>query len=112
MAKAIKEIQSKLNQIDLIIETRDARLPLSSINPKFEKLIQTHSNNRDQEREQEYDQGNDQRRTINLNGFWGESSSLLEIRKRTILLTLCEATLEGFTVIVITITRKSCARFS
>ncbi|EGG08505.1 uncharacterized protein MELLADRAFT_84686 [Melampsora larici-populina 98AG31] len=64
MAKAIKEIQSKLNQIDLIIETRDARLPLSSINPKFEKLIQTHSNNRDQEREQEYDQGNDQRRTI------------------------------------------------
>lgn len=39
MAKAKKLIQENLKMVDMIIEIRDARIPLSSANPDFEKLI-------------------------------------------------------------------------
>ncbi|KAJ2588041.1 Mitochondrial GTPase 1 [Coemansia sp. RSA 1722] len=39
MAKGIKQMQDQLRAVDLIVETRDARIPLSSINPQFERII-------------------------------------------------------------------------
>lgn len=39
MAKGLRLMQEKLSTIDLLIEARDARIPLSSINPKFEELL-------------------------------------------------------------------------
>ncbi|KAJ1951115.1 Mitochondrial GTPase 1 [Linderina macrospora] len=39
MAKGVKQIRDELRAVDLVVETRDARIPLSSINPQFEKLI-------------------------------------------------------------------------
>ena len=39
MAKAKKELDSKIKLVDLIIELRDARIPLSSANPLFSDLI-------------------------------------------------------------------------
>ncbi|KAI0243520.1 Mitochondrial GTPase 1 [Massospora cicadina] len=41
MAKGLRLMQEKLSSIDLLVETRDARIPLSSINPKFEELLAT-----------------------------------------------------------------------
>ncbi|GAA5891727.1 hypothetical protein JCM5296_001844 [Sporobolomyces johnsonii] len=42
MQRALREIQSMVqsHELDLIIETRDARMPLSSINPAFERLLE------------------------------------------------------------------------
>jgi hypothetical protein len=42
MHRAMREITelTQSHSLDLIIETRDARLPLSSINPAFERLLQ------------------------------------------------------------------------
>ncbi|GAA5918592.1 hypothetical protein JCM1841_002264 [Sporobolomyces salmonicolor] len=42
MQRALREIQSMVrsHELDLIIETRDARMPLSSINPVFERLLE------------------------------------------------------------------------
>ena len=39
MAKAIREIKEKMNMADLIIELRDARIPLSSANPKGDEIV-------------------------------------------------------------------------
>jgi ribosome biogenesis GTP-binding protein YlqF len=39
MAKGLRVISERLNSVDLIIEVRDARIPLSSINPNFEATI-------------------------------------------------------------------------
>ncbi len=39
MAKAIREIKEKINMADLIIELRDARIPLSSANPKVDEIV-------------------------------------------------------------------------
>ncbi|KAK4050531.1 Mitochondrial GTPase 1 [Microbotryomycetes sp. JL221] len=41
MSRAMREMQQlvKSQQVDLIIETRDARLPLTSINPAFERMV-------------------------------------------------------------------------
>ncbi|CAM0135015.1 unnamed protein product [Umbelopsis sp. WA50703] len=39
MAKGIRVISERLNSVDLIIEVRDARIPLSSINPNFEAIV-------------------------------------------------------------------------
>ena len=39
MAKAKRELDSKIKLVDLIIELRDARIPLSSANPLFTSLI-------------------------------------------------------------------------
>ncbi|KAJ1803666.1 Mitochondrial GTPase 1, partial [Coemansia sp. RSA 2599] len=39
MAKGIKQMQDQLRAVDLVVETRDARIPLSSINPQFERII-------------------------------------------------------------------------
>ena len=39
MSKALKEVETKIKIIDVVIELFDARAPLSSINPQLEKLI-------------------------------------------------------------------------
>ncbi|KAJ2687513.1 Mitochondrial GTPase 1 [Coemansia spiralis] len=39
MAKGLKQMRDQMRTIDLIIETRDARIPLSSINMEFERLV-------------------------------------------------------------------------
>jgi ribosome biogenesis GTPase A len=39
MAKGLRLIQQRMNETDILIEVRDSRIPLSSMNPKFEKLI-------------------------------------------------------------------------
>lgn len=39
MKKAINEIEKKIKLVDVVIEIIDARAPLSSINPEFEKRI-------------------------------------------------------------------------
>ncbi|KAJ2722459.1 Mitochondrial GTPase 1 [Coemansia sp. Benny D115] len=41
MAKGLKQMQEQMRSVDLILETRDARIPLSSINPQFESLVQS-----------------------------------------------------------------------
>ena len=38
MAKALRKMDEKISGIDLFVEVRDARLPLSSINPVFERF--------------------------------------------------------------------------
>ncbi|KAI8080273.1 P-loop containing nucleoside triphosphate hydrolase protein [Gilbertella persicaria] len=39
MAKGLRLISERLNSIDLVVEVRDARIPLSSVNPNFEKVV-------------------------------------------------------------------------
>ena len=39
MAKARRQIEEKLHQIDLVMELLDARLPLSSRNPLIDELV-------------------------------------------------------------------------
>lgn len=39
MVKAIREMKQRMNDVDVVIETRDARLPLTSINPVFEEIL-------------------------------------------------------------------------
>lgn len=39
MAKARRQVEEKLNQVDLVLELLDARLPLSSRNPMIDDLI-------------------------------------------------------------------------
>lgn len=41
MSKALKEMQLMIQsqRVDLLIETRDARLPLTSLNPAFEQIL-------------------------------------------------------------------------
>ncbi|KAI8086445.1 P-loop containing nucleoside triphosphate hydrolase protein [Halteromyces radiatus] len=39
MAKGLRLISERLNTVDLVVEVRDARIPLSSINPNFEKVV-------------------------------------------------------------------------
>ena len=39
MMKALNEIEAKIKLVDVVIEILDARAPLSSINPEFEKRI-------------------------------------------------------------------------
>ena len=40
MKKALAEIENKIKLVDIVIEILDARAPLSSINPEFEKRVQ------------------------------------------------------------------------
>ena len=40
MKKALNEIEAKIKLVDIVIEILDARAPLSSINPEFEKRLQ------------------------------------------------------------------------
>ncbi len=40
MLKAKKELSARLKQIDVVLELRDARIPLASINKDFESLLQ------------------------------------------------------------------------
>lgn len=39
MARGMRKIRENLANVDLILEVRDARLPLTSINPAFEELF-------------------------------------------------------------------------
>jgi ribosome biogenesis GTPase A len=41
MSRALREMQLMIQsqQVDLVIETRDARMPLTSINPAFERIL-------------------------------------------------------------------------
>jgi ribosome biogenesis GTPase A len=39
MHRAVRKIRETLSHIDLVLEVRDARLPISTINPAFEKLF-------------------------------------------------------------------------
>jgi ribosome biogenesis GTPase A len=39
MAKGLGLISERLNSVDLVVEVRDARIPLSSVNPTFEKVV-------------------------------------------------------------------------
>lgn len=41
MAKALKEVEEKLKLVDLVMVLLDARIPYSSFNPLFEKLLAT-----------------------------------------------------------------------
>ena len=40
MAKAQREIEEKIKLVDIVLELVDARIPLSSINPVFENILQ------------------------------------------------------------------------
>lgn len=39
MAKALKEMKESTKMVDIILELRDARIPLSSANPKIEEVV-------------------------------------------------------------------------
>lgn len=39
MARATRKIRENLAAVDLVLEIRDARIPLTSINPAFEELF-------------------------------------------------------------------------
>ncbi|KAG2216628.1 hypothetical protein INT45_001834 [Circinella minor] len=39
MAKGLRVISERLNSVDLVVEVRDARIPVSSVNPNFEKVV-------------------------------------------------------------------------
>lgn len=41
MSRALREMQHMIRsqELDLIVEARDARMPLTSINPVFEKML-------------------------------------------------------------------------
>lgn len=39
MASSLRSLPSVLQNIDLVIEVRDARLPLTSVNPAFEQAL-------------------------------------------------------------------------
>ena len=38
-SRALKQLQDGIHHIDIVIEVRDARIPLTSINPAFESLF-------------------------------------------------------------------------
>ena len=40
MSKSLTKLPTVLKDIDLVIEARDARLPLTSINPAFEEVLE------------------------------------------------------------------------
>ncbi|KAL1914523.1 uncharacterized protein VTP21DRAFT_8237 [Calcarisporiella thermophila] len=40
MARGLRQIGEQLHSVDLLVEARDARIPLSSVNHNFEKLVQ------------------------------------------------------------------------
>jgi ribosome biogenesis GTPase A len=40
MAKALREVRQKVGRVDIVIEVRDARVPLASGNPSLNKVIQ------------------------------------------------------------------------
>lgn len=39
MARAIKVLRERLRGVQLVVEVRDARVPLSSVNPAFDRLL-------------------------------------------------------------------------
>ena len=39
MAKAQRQIEEKLKLVDIVLELIDARIPLSSLNPTFERIL-------------------------------------------------------------------------
>ena len=47
MLKATKELAKQLKRVDVVLEMRDARIPISSANHDFEKLLQQKKTNID-----------------------------------------------------------------
>lgn len=39
MARAVKALRERLGRVDIVVEVRDARVPLSSVNPTFDRLL-------------------------------------------------------------------------
>lgn len=39
MHKALKELESKISEIDILLEVRDARLPYSTRNFEFDQIV-------------------------------------------------------------------------
>ena len=39
MTKAIRQIQQRISEVDMVIECRDARIPFSSSNPVIDQII-------------------------------------------------------------------------
>ncbi|POW06232.1 hypothetical protein PSTT_09113 [Puccinia striiformis] len=46
MVKAIRDMKQRMKAVDVVIETRDARLPLTSINPIFEEILHSQLSNK------------------------------------------------------------------
>ncbi|KAH9447492.1 hypothetical protein Pst134EB_021509 [Puccinia striiformis f. sp. tritici] len=46
MVKAIRDMKQRMKAVDVVIETRDARLPLTSINPVFEEILHSQLSNK------------------------------------------------------------------
>lgn len=40
MARSLKELPALLDEVDLVVEARDARLPLTSVNHSFDALLE------------------------------------------------------------------------
>jgi ribosome biogenesis GTPase A len=40
MARSLRQLPSLLDEVDLVLEARDARLPLTSVNPAFDALLE------------------------------------------------------------------------
>ena len=38
-SKALRQLKNGIHHIDLVIEVRDARIPLTSINPQFDEVL-------------------------------------------------------------------------
>ncbi|WRT63746.1 uncharacterized protein IL334_000669 [Kwoniella shivajii] len=51
MSRSLRELPSLLENIDLVIEARDARLPLTSMNPTFETMLNRARKGKGKERE-------------------------------------------------------------
>jgi mitochondrial GTPase 1 len=40
MVRSLRELPGLLKDVDLVIEARDARLPLTSVNPAFDEVLE------------------------------------------------------------------------
>lgn len=40
MARSLRELPALLDEVDLVLEARDARLPLTSVNPAFDAMLE------------------------------------------------------------------------
>jgi ribosome biogenesis GTPase A len=40
MARSLRELPALLDEVDLVFEARDARLPLTSVNPAFDAMLE------------------------------------------------------------------------
>lgn len=40
MARSLRELPGLLDEVDMVVEARDARLPLTSVNPAFDSMLE------------------------------------------------------------------------